>query len=200
MATPSDNTLIAAGRSRTAVVMFFAIAVLVLAGDLIVKQLAFARVAGTPVIITRENCNRLDLIPPHDAVSLIPNVLSLKLTVNRGAVFGLGAGGRFVFIGVTLVAVAVIMSVFWRSPRGRCVLHAGLALILAGALGNLYDRVVYGVVRDMLYIFPGVKLPFGLTWPGGNPELYPWIFNIADAALCVGVLLIILTMLRKPRA
>jgi signal peptidase II len=79
------------------------------------------------------------------------------------------------------------------------VLHFGLALILAGALGNLYDRIMYGAVRDMLYLFPGVKLPFGITWPGGNPELYPWIFNIADAALCVGVVLIILTMLRKPR-
>jgi signal peptidase II len=71
-----------------------------------------------------------------------------------------------------------------------------LALLLAGAVGNLYDRITFGVVRDMLWLFPGVKLPFGWTWPGGNDELYPWIFNVADAAMCVALVFLLWMMSR----
>ncbi|MCH8259484.1 MAG: signal peptidase II, partial [Planctomycetes bacterium] len=74
------------------------------------------------------------------------------------------------------------------------------ALILAGAIGNLYDRVMFGMVRDMLWLFPGVKLPFGLTWPGGgSDELYPWVFNIADASLLVGLGILMLGMYREDK-
>ncbi|NJS15352.1 MAG: hypothetical protein HC788_13065, partial [Sphingopyxis sp.] len=62
-----------------------------------------------------------------------------------------------------------------------------LGLVLAGALGNLYDRVVYGAVRDMLHMFPGVELPFGWTWPNGLRDVWPWVFNGADVSLLVGV-------------
>jgi signal peptidase II len=65
--------------------------------------------------------------------------------------------------------------------------HAALGLVLAGALGNLYDRVVYGAVRDMLHMLPGVRLPMGLRWPNGHDEVWPWIFNIADVSLLLGV-------------
>ena len=95
---------------------------------------------------------------------------------------------------------------FWRSPRGAWVLHAALALILAGALGNLYDRWCFAAVRDMLHMLPDVHLPFGLHWPGpsvppGHPpvdgptEIWPWIFNLADVALMVGVGLVLVTSL-----
>jgi len=91
------------------------------------------------------------------------------------------------------------------------------------ALPDLWDRVragysvdnaversmdatfMYSAVRDMLYLFPGVKLPFGLRWPGGNGqgsnELYPWIFNLADAVLLIGLVFIFITTLRcgKPQ-
>ena len=63
----------------------------------------------------------------------------------------------------------------------------GLALILGGALGNLYDRVMFNAVRDMFWLLPGVKLPFGLRWPGGMDDAYPWLFNLADVALLAGV-------------
>lgn len=180
-------------------IIFFVIAAVVLAGDLIVKHLSFAHVADQPILLTANNAHDPSVIPHHEAVPLIPHVLSLKLTLNHGAVFGLGAGGRVFFIAVTLIAIVTIITLFWRSDHQQRVLHVGLSLVLAGALGNLYDRIVYAAVRDMLYLFPGVKLPFGLSWPGGISELYPWIFNVADVALCVGVGLILLTMLRKPR-
>lgn len=185
-----------AGRDRRSLIVFITSAVVVLAVDLVVKALSFEHVAGQPVVVTPENANDPHLIPPHDAIALVPKALSLKLTINHGAVFGLGAGGRMFFIGVTFVAIAVIVTIFWRSDRRQRIIHVALAMILAGALGNLYDRIVHGAVRDMLYIFPGVKLPFGLSWPGGSDEVYPWIFNVADAGLVVGVILMLWTLLR----
>ncbi|MEM7577640.1 MAG: signal peptidase II, partial [Planctomycetota bacterium] len=109
-----------------------------------------------------------------------------------GAVFGLGAGKRWVFISVSIVAVFVLSWLFWFSPRGAWIYHLSLALVLAGALGNLYDRVLYGAVRDMLHMLPGVELPFGLRWPGqggmrGSSEVWPWVFNLADMSLLAGV-------------
>ena len=73
-------------------------------------------------------------------------------------------------------------------------MHIALALILSGALGNLYDRVMFGLVRDMLWLFPGVNLPFGLHWPQGSDQLYPWVFNIADMALLFGLGIILILL------
>ena len=188
-----------AGRDIVSIVMFFVIAAIALAVDLSLKHWSFETVAGQPVPLTRENADDPNLIPNHPGINLVPHGLMLKLTLNKGAVFGIGAGGRIFFIAVTFIAVVIVISLFWRSARNHRTLQIGLALVLAGALGNLYDRILYGAVRDMLYLFPGVHLPFGLSWPGGNTEVYPWIFNIADAALCVGVGLILFTMLRKPK-
>lgn len=125
-------------------------------------------------------------------VTLAPKVLNLQLLVNQGAVFGIGQGKRFFFIGMSLAALAVIGWYLWHSPAKARFTHAGLALILAGALGNLFDRVAFGGVRDMLHMLPGVELPFGWHWPGGVTEAYPWVFNVADVELLTGVGLLLL--------
>ncbi|HEX7008345.1 MAG TPA: signal peptidase II [Phycisphaeraceae bacterium] len=191
---------VCAGRRIGAVVRFVLVAAIVLAVDLAVKDWAFHHVAGVPVQLDPSRPHQPP-IPPHDPVVLVPGLLSLKLTTNAGAVFGLGQGGRWVFIAISVAAVFVVTRVFWRSPAGAWGLHAGLALILAGALGNLYDRVRFSVVRDMLVLLPEVTLPWGWTWPGGANAIYPWIFNVADVALVVGVALVIgVTTLRELRA
>jgi signal peptidase II len=125
--------------------------------------------------------------------------LSLQLVTNTGAVFGIGKGAQGMFAVVSIVATVVIVFVFLRSDRGAWVQQTALALILAGALGNLHDRIRFSAVRDMLWLFPDVKLPFGLAWPGGNPYLYPWRFNIADAALVVGVGVMLILMWRAEK-
>lgn len=132
-------------------------------------------------------------------VVVVPKVLNLQLLVNQGAVFGIGQGKRWLFIGLSLGALGVIGWYLWHSPaKARCT-HVGLALILAGALGNLFDRVAFGGVRDMLHMLPGVELPFGLHWPGGGTECYPWIFNVADVELIAGVgLLLVVSFFAKP--
>lgn len=186
--------------------------VLLLGVDLVSKYVAFAWVGDRPVTLVRDwdafEAYRLEAPPTQDLVIVssdpfgeliqtpgrvvVPSVLNLKLHTNTGAVFGLGAGKRWVFISVSIVAVFVLVWLFWFSPRGAWVYHVALALVLAGALGNLYDRVIYGAVRDMLHMLPGVNLPFELRWPGqgdmlGSNEVWPWVFNIADVSLLAGV-------------
>lgn len=192
MPSPSDSPgLRRAGRDPRAVVTALIVTFVVIGVDLIGKALAFRFVAGAPV--------SPESVPEHEAVGIIPYILSLKLVPNRGAVFGIGQGHRLAFVLVGVVAVIVVVIAFLRSAAHRRFLHVALALILAGALGNLYDRVIFGMVRDMLWLFPGVKLPFGLTWPGGSDELYPWVFNIADSSLLVGLGILMLGMYREDK-
>ena len=199
---PTDDT--AADHARTgramhhmpAIARMLIIAGVLLAADLVVKHLAFEHVAGTPVDISTHGENGLSAIPYHDARTIVPNVLALRLTLNQGAVFGLGQGYRWVFVVISAIALIVIGAVFCRSRRNDVLLHTALAMVLSGAIGNLYDRVVYGMVRDMLYLFPDVDLPFGWSWPGGDTGLYPWIFNIADVALLGGMVLLFIHVFR----
>lgn len=182
--------------------LFLLTAVILLVADLGIKAWSFANVAGVPVSLARDEQGRLEPVPLHESTVIIPKVLSLHLTANEGAVFGLGQGGRWIFIVVSIVAVSVIGRLFWTSRPGAVLQHLALASILAGALGNLYDRILFAAVRDMFWLFPGVKLPFGWKYPqflGGGDDLYPWIFNLADAALLVGVLMMFIVILKSSK-
>ncbi|MHC5113605.1 MAG: signal peptidase II [Planctomycetota bacterium] len=191
---PADPPPLRASRSRAAIARLLVTAVVLLAVDLYTKSAAFSRVADAPVALDRDANGQLAPVPAHEPVVLVPKVLGLHLTVNKGAVFGLGQGGRWIFVVFSFIATGVIIYVFLRSPRRARVLHIALGAVLAGAIGNLYDRLQFGVVRDMLWLFPDVKLPFGLHWPDGADGLYPWIFNVADVCL-VGGLLVLMVLL-----
>ena len=180
------------------IALFLLVAVVVLAGDLALKWYAFEYVAGGPVVLDNTFAPHFG-VPHHEPTVLVPKVLNLQLTANAGAIFGMGKGSRWLFVAVSIIATGFISRVFWRSPAKAKVMHIGLGLILAGALGNLYDRVVYGLVRDMLHLFPETDLPFGLSWPGGGRGLYPWIFNLADVALLAGVALVIYFTWKQPQ-
>jgi len=194
-----------AGRSGRAIACFLLIVAATLAADLGLKSWSFANVAGRPVVLTEQvTQDHFEFWSqyPHDAVVVAPKLLNLRLTTNTGAVFGLGKGNRGVFIAVSALATAVIGLLFWRSPARAWGLHLALGLILAGAIGNLYDRVRFQAVRDMLHMLPGVNLPFGLSWPGGSAghpitEVWPWIFNPADMALMAGVGLMLIVTWRS---
>src|SRR5262245_26987641 len=114
--------------------------------------------------------------------------------LNPGALFGIGAGtdfGNYFFLAVSLAAALAIIIWSTRPSAGRDgYLCFALGLILAGTLGNFYDRVVFGGVRDFLHAF-NLPLPFGLDdWP---------VFNLADCCLVCGAILLVLeAVLRKP--
>ncbi|MCC6683069.1 MAG: signal peptidase II [Phycisphaeraceae bacterium] len=174
-------------RSSRAVIMFIAVAACTLAADLALKSWSFAHVAGVPVVLDPQFTGENAMIPPHQPRVLIPHVLNLQLVANDGAVFGSFPGGRIVFIIVSIAAVVVIGYLFARSSAKAWVTHVLLALILAGAMGNLYDRVRFAQVRDMLHMLPDLGV-------------WPWRFNLADAALMIGVGGLLLISLRKRSA
>ena len=102
----------------------------------------------------------------------VPRRLHFRAMANQGAVFGIGQGQRAVFIAVSVLAIAFIFYLFSTSGRQRFYQFV-LGLLLAGVLGNLYDRAALGYVRDMIYIFPrrllfhstGRSSPGSSTWP-----------------------------------
>lgn len=124
----------------------------------------------------------------------LPGWLHFQVTGNHGAVFGLGQGQRWLFLAVSLAAVAFLVFLFARSAgqRGYQLL---LGMMLAGVVGNAYDRLFIGYVRDMIHALPGKtwSLIFGAGDGGSwrDAEIFPWIFNVADSLLCVGVALMI---------
>lgn len=122
--------------------------------------------------------------------TLIPGILGFQTTVNRGAVFGIGQGKVMFFLAFSVVALGLILYLFATTDRKQWVTHLSLGMILSGALGNMYDRAVYAGVRDMLK-FTCFKF--------GDKDYYPYIFNIADILLCVGVPLLMLCWLLAPK-
>lgn len=192
---PSDH----AWKSPRAWLLLLLVMAAGLAIDLVSKTVAFERVAGTPIILERDallaDVNFSPIPWEHisnPGVQVLPGkLLELKLVLNPGAVFGIGPDKRYFFIVFTLLALTGGLVVFGRMTAIRHWLaHVAIGLILAGGLGNLYDRLFVGRVRDFLHMFPDRHLPFGWNWPGGNTEIFPWIFNIADVMLLLGVVLL----------
>ncbi len=151
--------------------------------DLGFKAWAFHNVAQDPVVLEHD-----EHIPTHQPVVVIPRLLNLHLVKNEGAVFGIGANQRMFFIAFTIAALVSAVAVFGRWTKANATIaHIAIGLIIAGGLGNLYDRLYFGSVRDFLHMLPGWSLPFGLNWPGGNSEVFPWVFNVADVMLLFGM-------------
>jgi signal peptidase II len=119
----------------------------------------------------------------------VTGFFNLVLAYNRGAAFSFfsDAGGwqRGLFIAIAVLATAVIIAMLVKHSSER-LFSAGLALILGGALGNLWDRIVLGHVVDFLDFHA-----FGWHF---------WAFNLADSAITVGAGLLILDGLRSAGA
>lgn len=121
-----------------------------------------------------------------DTIPLIPGIFNLVHAENRGAAFSLLADApeqlrRAVLVGLSAAVLAFLLVMIWRlaSPT-RWLVWFPLGLVLGGAVGNLYDRVLRGSVTDFLQVFLG-----SYEWPS---------FNVADSAISVGACLILLEM------
>jgi len=152
--------------------LFWTIALGGAAFDLATKQAVFARV-GPPGTRPRP---------------VIPGVLELHTSYNPGALWGFGRNlpnSSVVFAALSVVAALAIC--YWLFVRGAAAdgrLTAALALIMAGALGNCYDRLMLGHVRDFVHFHVD---PIGFDCA---------IFNFADNMLVVGALALMLLALR----
>lgn len=175
---------------------------------------------------------------PDEVRSFIPSAIVFRRSLNDGAVFGSFTGQVSLFIIASLCALAFVFYLFAKSSRTQRSLHVAMAMILAGALGNLYDRSAIkadivafettsgrpqrtigalveqtdeiirigdwpegtnprtfersevglrqqGVVRDFIkFVF---KFPSWVPRVGGR-DVWPWVFNVADAALVCGMI------------
>lgn len=120
--------------------------------------------------------NIVDL-PMKRRIEISP-IFDLTYVQNRGASFGMLAGGMASRILLSTISIAIAtMMVVWLGRLKRRFAAAGASLIIGGAIGNLYDRVSYGYVVDFLD-FSGL--------------MFPWVFNVADAAINVGFACLIL--------
>jgi signal peptidase II len=190
-----------AGRSVTAWCTLLGVLSVGLFIDLWTKYWSFENVAGRPVELRYEDVagNPNYRLPWHEGIRVLPwDLLDFRLVLNHGAVFGVGQNRQRVFIAFTLVAVTVAIWFFAKwTRRSSRLAHVAVGLIMAGGLGNLYDRVVYGAVRDFLHMLPRWELPFGLRWWGNaTNEVFPWIFNIADVMLLAGMTLFMIFAIR----
>ena len=168
-------------RSPAALSRFLLVTVVGLAVDLWTKVWAFRELAYNQTTLGGQV--RVD----SRTYPLIPGWLHFHCTANEGAVFGIGQGNRWLFVGVSVLAIAFLTYLFATSGRQRFYQFI-LGMLMAGVLGNMYDRYHYGYVRDMIHALP--------RWPNA----FPWIFNVADSLLCVGVfLMIVYSLFLAPR-
>jgi signal peptidase II len=117
-----------------------------------------------------------ELVPGEQVDVLGP--LTLTLAHNSGVAFGLASGGGALLIALSVAALTFVAVLFARNPaRPRMWLAVGL--LAGGAIGNLIDRVRAGAVTDYIDV---------LSWPP---------FNLADVAITLGVLVLVLTYLRE---
>ena len=126
----------------------------------------------------------------HESIEVIPSFFNLTRVHNYGAAFGLMSAAEFPFKTVVLSVVAALAlgSLTWYGaalPAEQRLARLGLALVVGGAGGNLIDRLGSGYVVDFVDLY----------WQGWHF----WAFNVADAAITVGVSLIILDLLQIGR-
>ena len=127
----------------------------------------------------------------HEYRPLVDGLLSLSHVRNRGAAFGILSDAdlpyqAILFAGLSLAALLAIAVYAWRLPATAQLPQLALALILGGALGNLIDRLRLGYVVDFVHVYWREH-----QWPD---------FNAADSAITIGVTLLVLDILRSPRA
>jgi len=110
---------------------------------------------------------------------VIQGFFHFTYVTNDGMAFGLSfPGGKQILLAVTLVLTGVIIGMLWKERNSHNLIRYGLSFILAGALGNMIDRIIYGKVVDFLDIMIG--------------DFHWYIFNVADSSVTIGMILFIL--------
>lgn len=122
----------------------------------------------------------------HDGIQIIPGFFRLTHVENRGAAFGLFADSPAqwkiaMLVLFSIVALVIVLALLWRNSHAMTTTGIGLALILGGAAGNLWDRLLNGRVVDFLLFYVGQY-----QWPA---------FNVADSAIVCGAGLLVIEIL-----
>jgi len=122
----------------------------------------------------------------HEGIQVIPGFFRITHVENRGAAFGLFADSPAqwkiaMLVLFSMVALVIVSALLWRNSHAMTSTGIGLALILGGAVGNLWDRLLNGRVVDFLLFYVGQY-----QWPA---------FNVADSAIVCGAGLLVIEIL-----
>ncbi|MEZ5891958.1 MAG: signal peptidase II [Parvularculaceae bacterium] len=151
------------------------------------SRLFWFGLAGAALVIAADQASKYWIVHIIDLPSLgkieISKIFDLSYVENKGASFGMLHGMRWVLSAIsTVVALALV---WWLGEAKRPLPAAAIAFLIGGALGNLFDRLAYGYVVDFL--------DFSGLW-------FPWVFNVADSAINIGIALILFDAWRSGKA
>ena len=154
-----------------------------------------------------------DMMPRHDqihgadqdlppdchgtVVPVIDGFWSWRLSMNPGSAFGMFSSQTGARIGLSVVGIIAVFGMLWMLRKARSdqrILHWALALVAGGAIGNLIDRIYYGVVTDFILWHVGTYNPHQLRWEHEWP-----VFNVADVVLVIGVALMFIDIQKEGR-
>lgn len=119
-------------------------------------------------------------LPLGASIPVIPGFFDITHVHNPGGAFGFLAGmsaeiRSLLFVAVSLLAAGLILYFYWQTSIRQRFLAVGISLLFGGAVGNLVDRLRFGIVVDFLDLYAG-----SLHWPA---------FNVADSAITIGVVI-----------
>jgi len=128
-------------------------------------------------------------ISAYDARIIVPDFFSLVNVTNTGAAFGSFRGNNTFFVIISIVALVVVTVLLVRRSQPDPWRELSLALLLAGILGNLTDRLLYGHVIDFLLF--NLHIRYADPWPA---------FNVADSCISIAVALFIIHSFRRQKS
>ena len=126
-------------------------------------------------------------VDPDQPRIVITGFLSLVNVTNTGAAFGSFKNNNTVFVVISCLALLFVVSLLVRRRSADRWRDVSLALLLAGILGNLTDRLLYGHVIDFLLF--DLHVPLAHPWPA---------FNVADSCICIAVVCFIIHSFKRP--
>ena len=124
----------------------------------------------------------VNFLDREEPLYIIKDVLRFSYVENRGAAFGMLDDHRWVFMIVSTVAIVGIIFYMWKFCRENKLLCLGLSLIAGGGIGNMIDRIFLGYVIDFIDFC-------------AFPKIWMWVFNVADAFVCIGAAIVVLYLL-----
>lgn len=136
---------------------------------------------------------------PGETIQILGDILRFTFIYNPGGAFGISLGNSWFYSVVSMLAIVIVIVYFIKIPSTDKIAKYCLAFVVGGALGNQIDRIVYGKVIDFIDvntidIVIGSFNFLGMKFPGF--QLYRWyVFNIADAAITLGLLGFIIYLL-----
>jgi signal peptidase II len=128
-------------------------------------------------------------ISPYDARVVVPDFFNVVNVTNTGAAFGSFKGNNTFFVVISIIALMVVTVLLLRRRRRDAWRDVSLALLLAGILGNLTDRLLYGHVIDFLLF--NLHVRYADPWPA---------FNVADSCISIAVVLFIIHSFRGQKS